>query len=1193
MTRHILLSLLLLFPLLFSAGAYAQFAQRGGLAGTVFDSSGAVVPACDITLLDVALNQSRHIKTDAAGHFEFNNLAAGQYQLTATAQGFATEQSHQITVNIGAIASYDFKLRAGSASQQITVTDQVGGLETDNATLDTNVSTQQLENLPLNGRNFTAIAALAPGIATIPQLNINPGGTFSVGASFAMGGTQFQTGGSFQGSRDNGFYVNGVNINDNYESSISFEPSAEALGTGTVQVADFSAAVGHDISAITMQTKSGSSKFHAEAFEFMENNDLNAINPWTKANAIITGTPAIKPSLQRNQFGGNVGGPLYIPKILTGLRDRIFFFANYENFIEHEGNQAVTTSVPSAAERTGDFSELLGTNPNPTQLYNPYFTTYDANGNSSRPPIPNNRLDLATKPDGTPIIDPASAALLKTYWPLPNIPNEPSNAVNYIAYQSPGISNYHIDTRFDARITNNDSVFATWSVSSGASSLTGGIPPYELHNFPYQDQAWLVTANYVHIFNPRVTNELIFGVGDGHLLTILSGQLSYLNSGSNPLNQSFQNTGAGITHGVFNIDVGNYAGVGAGEIFRAENHSWQVSDNLDWVLGRHTVSAGFNFFRKAEIDWDVARTVSFGGDFSQSGYDLGHIGGDNMADLEMGLPSNMNVRYTINGGSATAPDYNIQFPYWGLYANDKFRLNPKLTISAGLRYELSIPAYTPNPPAAPCCAIYSATPDGGVLKYPGIASGLSKHYLSAPKLNFAPRVSIAYSPTPQRVIRAGYGIFFNTGATQASNVVGNAFYGTTAGTNYSVNNTTLGVPVDTPVTTLANVFPAPVSTTLGSFPVSTGTGQGYDGDGALTSITYYDQKSMPLPYYQRMLVDVQQQIASHDVFIISYAGVQGRKGTNQQNINLPTYQTGWVNGGGVGDPTFNAARPNNVGRFGDIYVMRPQLNSFYNALIVQYRHDFSNGLQFMSNYTWGKTVSDYPTTNILSLNTNGGGNGFQYPNLYDRGEATFSHRHRFVYTGIWTPGYGKDWPMWVKLPLTGWRLSGIGTLESGDIYTVNNGGPGTPCPTSDAGTAICPTGNGTSAQDAAGYLQSGQEFDELNVQGNANIGHGQKTFSRQFDTSKFSLPPMNVRGNSGLGTIRGSGQNNVDISLAKTFIHEGLFFELRGDAFNAFNHSQWNGINTTYPSGSAQYPFGQVNGARGVRIGQVGVKLFF
>jgi hypothetical protein len=141
MTTRILLSLLLLFPLLFSAGAYAQFAQRGGLAGTVFDSSGAVVPACDITLLDVALNQSRHIKTDAAGHFEFNNLAAGQYQLTATAQGFATEQSHQITVNIGAIASYDFKLRAGSASQQITVTDQVGGLETDNATLDERFNT--------------------------------------------------------------------------------------------------------------------------------------------------------------------------------------------------------------------------------------------------------------------------------------------------------------------------------------------------------------------------------------------------------------------------------------------------------------------------------------------------------------------------------------------------------------------------------------------------------------------------------------------------------------------------------------------------------------------------------------------------------------------------------------------------------------------------------------------------------------------------------------------------------------------------------------------------------------------------------------------------------------------------------------------------------------------------------------------
>ncbi|MGA3227999.1 MAG: carboxypeptidase-like regulatory domain-containing protein, partial [Acidobacteriaceae bacterium] len=956
MNRRILLSTITIFFLFWPASSRAQFAQRGGVAGTVFDSMGAVVPGTQITLRDLAQNQERSIKADTAGHFEFDNLTAGQYQLTATFQGFETEKSEPITVNIGASAHYDFKLRPGSATESVTVTEQGGGVDTERASIGTDVSTAQLEDLPLNGRNFTSIAALTPAVSTYPQANVNPTGTGATGAVFAMGGTQFTVGGAFEGSRDGGFYVNGVNINDNYESSISFEPSAEALGTGTVQVADFSAAVGHDISALTMQTKGGASKFHGEGYDFLENDALNAVNPWTNANEIITGAPSAKPTLRRNQFGGNLSGPIYIPKLLPGLKDRIFFFANYENFIEHDGSTLVTASVPSAAERTGDFSELLGTNPSPVQLYNPFYTTYDpVTGVSSRPAIPNNRLDLARRPDGSPVLDPGAMAIQQALWPLPNVSNTPSNEVNYTSTQASGISNYHIDTRFDAKISANDSIFVTWSRSNGTNTITGGIPPFQLYNFPSQDQAYLVTANYVHIFTPHLTNEFIFGNSDGAYRTLSASEQSFLNSGSDPLNTAFQNTGTGITKGVFAVEVGNYASPGTGEVFRTEDESYQVSDNLDFIKGRHTWSAGMNYFRKSELDWDVQRNVQFGG-FSTSGGDLGYVGGDPMADLAMGLPANLDVRYTIQGGSATAPDYNIVFPYWGFYANDKFRINPKLTMSAGLRYDLSIPDYTPNPTAAPCCGIYTPTPDGGVIEFPGIAPGVPAHYLRAPKLDFAPRLSFAYSPTPTTVIRAGYGIFYDTGASEISNNVGLAIYGTSASSvNYNVNNVTLGALPDTPVLNLSNIFPAPLTTTLGTFPVSTGVGQGYDGDGQLSQVTYYDQKSTPLPYYQRMLFDIQQQAGSHNVVTVSYMGSQGRKGQNEVNINLPPYQTGWIYGGGVGDSTFNAARPNNAGRFGDIFVIRPNINSFYNAGIIQFQRSMSRGIQVTSSYTLGKT----------------------------------------------------------------------------------------------------------------------------------------------------------------------------------------------------------------------------------------------
>jgi hypothetical protein len=1193
--RILLRSLVSLSLLLASALASAQFAQRGSIAGTVFDQSGAVLPGVQVTLLDIAQKQTSHVKADTAGHFEFNDLTAGQYQLTASEQGFETAQSTSVTVNIGAITTYNFRLHPGSVNETVTVSAQQVGLETDQVGIDTNISTRQMEDLPLNGRNFTSVMALVPGVSTYPQQNINPGGTYSVGAQFAMGGTQVTAGGAFEGSRDNGFYINGVNINDNYESSISYEPSAEAIGTATMTVTDFSAAIGHDISALNIQTKGGTNKFHGEAYDFLENTDLNATNPYNKLVQVITATPFTKPSIIRNQVGGNLGGPIFIPRLLPALRDRLFFFVNYEDLIEHDGNALVTASVPSSAERTGDYSELLGSNPDPQQLYNPFDTTYDAGGNSTRPAIPNNRLDLATRSDGSPLIDPNAVKLVNAAIPLPNVANVPSNETNFVGYQTQGVTNYHLDTRFDARITGHDSVFVTWSKSNGSSNFSGGPQPSQLYTYPTQDQSYLVTVNYAHIFTPNLTNEFIFGVGDATLLSITSGQLAWYNSAANPFNQLLQNTGTGLTHGVMALFISGYSlgqggQVGNGEIFSAQNKSYQYSDNLNWVRARHTISAGFNLFRKSEIDWDIQENSSFTGEFSKSGGSQGYIGGDASADTMMGLPDSIWVRYQIAGGGPTAPDYNIIFPYYGLYVNDMFRINPKITISAGLRYDLSIPDYTPNPSVAPCCAIYEPNSAGGVLAYPGIAPGLPIHYLSADKKSFAPRLSLIYSPTPRRVIRAGYGIFFDTGSSEVSNLLGTAIYGTSAAVNYSVDNVTIGAQPDTPVLTLSNIFPTPQATTLGSFAVSTGKGQGYPGAGLYTTVTYADQKSAPLPYYQRMVLDVQQALGTRDVVTVSYSGAQGRRGIGEENINLPPYQTGWIYGGGAGDPTFNAARPNNSGRFGDIFVYRPKINAFYNSLIAQYRHEFSRGFQFMSNYTWGKTVSDYPYINSLGENgANGGGtSGFIYPNLYDRGESNQSHRHRLVYSGIWSPQYGQSWRPWARLPLAGWRFSGIGTMESGDALTVSNGGPGTPCPTTDTGTSTCPTGYGSSAQDGAG-------FDELNVSGNPNtVSHFSKTPFRQFDTSKFSVPPMNVRGNSGLGTVRGPGQNNVDLSLAKTFpLSETFHVEFRGDAFNAFNHSQWNGVITTYPTGSSQFPFGMVTGAREARIGQVAAKIVF
>jgi hypothetical protein len=214
----------------------------------------------------------------------------------------------------------------------------------------------------------------------------------------------------------------------------------------------------------------------------------------------------------------------------------------------------------------------------------------------------------------------------------------------------------------------------------------------------------------------------------------------------------------------------------------------------------------------------------------------------------------------------------------------------------------------------------------------------------------------------------------------------------------------------------------------------------------------------------------------------------------------------------------------------------------------------------------------------------GVGRGFQYTNLYSRGESTQSYR--FAFSEIWSPQYGSVWQEWAKVPLTGRRITEIWTLESGGALTVNNGDPGTPCSTTDS-HATCLTSYGSSARVFAG-------MDEPNVLDNPYLSHGQRSLSRQFNTSHFSIPAMDVRENSSLGRVRGPGQNSMDLSLARTLhLFECLNLEFRGDACDVLNHALWTGDKTTDPSGSSQFPFGQVDSAREARIGQVSAKLIF
>jgi hypothetical protein len=1161
---------LILLPALFilTLAAFAQFSQRGSITGMVREASGAVVPNASVTLLDLGRNQTATANTDASGQYEFSQLLPGDYQVLVELTGFKKSVSVSLPVTPQSVVRCDLQLQLASVSENVTVTTSSAPLlETESAGLDQNISQEQISTVPMNGRNWTSLSELASGISTSPRVNINLGGTFEVGASYTSGGVDFTAGGNTEGSRDNGYYVNGVNANENYTSGSSFQPSAEAIGEVKVGVADFSAEYGRDFTNLNATTKSGSNTFHGEVYDFFENDALNALVPINRAQGLFT-----KSAYRFNQFGGGLGGPVYIPKLLN-LKDRAFFFVNYErnpHSLTGPNNLAI---VPSDLQRAGDFGEDC-TGPvnagtfDPTtgicsnlagQLYNPNT------GNA----IPFN--NLVTGGLFNPATETTQISALADLFPHANLtPTAANNGANYQYSSRQAVNPYHWDSRFDFRISSKDSVFVAWSQYAGTPNNAGGLVPNLMQaNANVSDKSHVITVDEAHVFSPHLTNEFIFAIGSGALQTLSPAEISHANGSANPFNSIFANTGTapGGNTGIMGLNIFNYGplftqpSVGFEEYFLASNNSRQFSDNANWIRGRHSMTFGFTYLRKAEADFDNVRYVAFGCAPAPNAYCLGGpqlftssqgVGGDAFAEVLLGLPSVIHQRYSYTSGGPFAPEPNSVVPYYGAYFNDKLRVTQRLTVSYGLRYEVPVPIYAVN---NICCAIYQAATD--TLAIPGIAPGVAKHYAPAPKHDFAPRLSLAMQLRPTLVVRAGYGLYYNSGASQISNLLSGAFYG-------GVPGGFVGNEIDnsTPQTaSLSQVFQPSPQVALGTFPVSTGPGQGYYGDGAYQTVFYADQKSFRTPYVHRYMVDIQQEVGHNSAITLSYIGAEGRNGWYFVNANAAPYQTGWPD-----STTYNAARPHNSGRFGDIYLQRSGLTSNYNAGIVKFQHQMSHGLQILTHYTYSKILGDRGITGQGTQDA-----GYNYPQSIIRsyGEETFSHRHRFLFQTTYQPKYQQHLPAYLRPALGDWFISAIATLESGNALTVFNGA-------------------GNQANDFAPYNGLGN----LNMVRNPNFAHSKRTFAQYFDTSAFVVPPNNIQGTASPGVVRGPGQNNWDIAFGKNIaFHERLHAELRADMYNAFNHTQWNAVSTQLNGFTG--PFGQVTGSREGRIIELAAKIVF
>lgn len=1131
-TGRRLAALLIAALLLWPAPASAQFTLRSTVSGTVRDTSGGVLPGATITLTETTRNQIQAGTADESGTFTFSNLAPGTYTVSAELGGFAATTSDAVTIGSGATAKVDLVLQVSGLTEAVQVVREAPVISTDQIAIGAVVDKSLIENLSSKGRNFTSFVQLAPGISTQPRSD--NAGTWSAGSHHTIGGIDYVAG----GGGNNGFYVNGVNANDNWVGGQSYAPSLEAVDEIKVDVANFSAANGRDLSSLTVTTRAGTNAFHGSVFDYFEDEILNAWDPIEKLR-VTPGTK--KPTLDRHQFGGNIGGPV--------LRNKVFFFTNYEQTFNKRGSEPYFLRVPTAAERQGDFSELLRRFPDDPNyvLYDPFTTVITEDGESIREPIPNNDLRNLIRPDGSPAIDPRSLDMLNLF-PLPNYsdPTDPNNLQNYQGLGTNKFRSHRFDTRVDIALGSNDNLYVNFARSTGRDENAGGLIPEITGNV--EDTSWLASVSYARIFTPTLTNEVVVGFGRGSLCIPDQSTVDYMHQTDTLRAKYFQNIGQGDDLGLYMMDIGGYYGFGHWEVFCARNPSLQVSSNLNWIRGSHALKAGFNYFRKQEKDFDYIRYVGFDPTFTRSGSVDGSIGGDSVASFLLGVPSYMQQRYDLTGGDDTL---NFVAPYWGFYVEDKWQISSRWTLSAGLRYDLGIPTYSGNSYGS---AIVDTTVPDWELRIPGRAPGLDLHYLPADKNNFAPRISVAYEATPGWLFRGGYGIFYDLGAsTTAGQRMGDAFGGVPGYVGDFYGNFRFGVHDDVPVMSMDSIFPTPASVAVGTYPVSTGPGSGYFDYPA--GVRFLDLDSGGTPYYHRFVLATEKQIASRTAVSAFYTGGRGRQLPYYENINKPAYRTGWPS-----EDAFNQARPNASGRFADVRVLRHGLESTYNAATIRIDHRAGRGFQFLSHYTYSKTVTD---RGALDGSFDEPTQTWDWNRELGRGEARFSHPHRFVGAATWEVPFGDSLTGVTRALLHGWRLSGVYTAESGDALTIMNGQ--------------------SSARDF--------EPEMPNVNGDPN--DGPRTTEQFFNVGAFSDPGQDVKGNSRPGNVRGPGINNVDFSLGKTFgAPRGVNVQFRADFYNALNHPQWRWVDTWFSTAEGS-TFGRVVGAREARIVQLSLKVTF
>ncbi len=1122
-------------------------ATGGSISGTITDQSGGVIPGAKLTLVNLDLATSYKVTADAQGFYSFPTLPVGRYELTIEATGFKTQKKTGLTVDADAATRVDAKLEVGNKTETVTVTATAAQAQAQVDTVATHlgevVQSAQITSLPLNGRSYTDLLAIQPGVSPVTTLTstsvimsgvtgtINPSGDLNPGDVSING----------QRESSNGFIVNGTDVQEHMNGGTSVIPNLDSIQEFRVLTTNFDPEYGnYNGGMINVVTKSGSDVFHGNVFEFLRNTALDAKNFFADTRG----------TFRQNQFGGTIGGPI--------KRQKLFFFADYQGTRTAQGVTSPVTSVPSLADRTGDLSDvessltgkvsgpalasLLTTKLGyPVSQGEPYFTTGCTSANCV---LPGGQIPMSAWS--------APATNLLQYIPEPN---QLGNAFSTAAFDktvrddklagrvdaNPGLGQFSFYYFLDNYRLDNPYPGAQGGASvPGFDALTIG-------------QAQLFTLGYTRVLGAQTVNEFHAGlIRNSNDIGRPHGGL-----GVTLASQGFV-TGAG-TPGI-TVQAPQYEGV-ENIVFPSFiigvpitntiqwNNTLYLSDSISKVIGAHTLKLGAQFHADQVNEHPNA---TFNGTFNI----LGTESGSAFADFLLGVPSNFT--------QSTGQPFYLRNRYAGAFFEDSWRTRSDLTLNLGVRWDLIMPWWEKNNniqtvvPGEQSVLYPNAIPGLVVPGDPGIPSTLSPSNYH----NFAPRIGLAYSPRFGRgilgkifggpdksSIRASYGIFYT------------AFPGLSAGIMYSVppfgyNYLSPAPPLfATPFINAGdgsqNLNPYPIT-----FPPNTVSAKNpYTAFNwaAVTPISadpyFYHRNAVP--YTEDYMFSIQRQFTPSILLTMSYVGNQGHHilallPTNPGDSalclslsQLSEVAPGSSTCGPFGEDAVYTSASGQVhdgtrtglgSNFGATTAQRTIANSNYNALQTNLRY-VGRRTTFLLAYTYAKSI-DQASNLGEQLNP--------FDPRLTRVVSAWDMRHNFVAT------YTYDLPferLFHANRLTqGWSISGTTRFSSGFPVTLYD----------DSDNSLLGTlGNGVNNQ-----LLDTPAFTPGPLQINTNPRNGRPAFN----TSLFQPEALGQLGNAPRRFFYGPGINNFDIQLTKNLpLTESKSLDFRVEAFNVFNHAQFYG----------------------------------